>query len=106
MPFPYLWANAQCLWVTFISQSSANGQIENPKIWRTLSYIISESLFYKMDMNEFLSAFCQDSKLSIHDICRFLGYFQPQDGKPALWELDSDYYLHVSGIGDDLVPDR
>ncbi|CAI9106303.1 OLC1v1005431C2 [Oldenlandia corymbosa var. corymbosa] len=32
----------------------------------------------------------------------FLGYFQPQEGKPALWELDSDYYLHVSGIGDDL----
>ncbi|XP_047325430.1 phosphatidylinositol-3-phosphatase SAC1 [Impatiens glandulifera] len=35
----------------------------------------------------------------------FLGYFQPQEGKPALWELDSDYYLHVSGIGDDLVPE-
>ncbi|CAA0827794.1 Phosphoinositide phosphatase SAC1 [Striga hermonthica] len=35
----------------------------------------------------------------------FLGYFQPQEGKPALWELDSDYYLHVSGIGDDLLPD-
>ncbi|GFP81397.1 phosphoinositide phosphatase sac1 [Phtheirospermum japonicum] len=29
----------------------------------------------------------------------------PQEGKPALWELDSDYYLHVSGIGDDLMPD-
>ncbi|KAF4366387.1 hypothetical protein F8388_018835 [Cannabis sativa] len=36
----------------------------------------------------------------------FLGYFKPQEGKPALWELDSDYYLHVSGIGDDLFPDR
>lgn len=36
---------------------------------------------------------------------RFLGYFQPREGKPALWELDSDYYLHVSGIGDDLIPD-
>ncbi|OVA11474.1 Synaptojanin [Macleaya cordata] len=35
----------------------------------------------------------------------FLGYFQPQEGKPALWELDSDYYLHVSGIGDEPVPD-
>ncbi|KAM0946408.1 putative SAC domain, polyphosphoinositide phosphatase Fig4 [Dioscorea sansibarensis] len=35
----------------------------------------------------------------------FLGYFQPQDGKPALWELDSDYYLHVLGIGDEPVPD-
>ncbi|KAG2691276.1 hypothetical protein I3760_08G002000 [Carya illinoinensis] len=34
----------------------------------------------------------------------FLGYFQPREGKPALWELDSDYYLHVSGIGDDLFP--
>lgn len=38
-------------------------------------------------------------------IFRFLGYFQPQEGKPALWELDSDYYLHVSGIGDDLIPE-
>ncbi|XP_028792327.1 phosphoinositide phosphatase SAC1 isoform X2 [Neltuma alba] len=36
----------------------------------------------------------------------FLGYFQPQEGKPALWELDSDYYLHVSGIGDDLISDK
>lgn len=36
---------------------------------------------------------------------RFLGYFQPQEGKPALWELDSDYYLHVSGIGDDFIPE-
>lgn len=33
----------------------------------------------------------------------FLGYFQPQEGKPALWELDSDYYLHVSGIGDEPI---
>ncbi|KAI9120557.1 hypothetical protein K1719_007590 [Acacia pycnantha] len=32
----------------------------------------------------------------------FLGYFQPQEGKPALWELESDYYLHVSGARDDL----
>ncbi|KAJ7949684.1 Phosphoinositide phosphatase family protein [Quillaja saponaria] len=36
----------------------------------------------------------------------FLGYFQPQEGKPALWELDSDYYLHVYGIGDELFPDK
>ncbi|RDX98675.1 Phosphoinositide phosphatase SAC1 [Mucuna pruriens] len=34
------------------------------------------------------------------------GYFQPQEGKPALWELDSDYYLHVSGIGDDVIPEN
>nr|CAB3479686.1 unnamed protein product [Digitaria exilis] len=31
----------------------------------------------------------------------FLGYFQPQEGKPALWELDTDYYLHVTTAGDD-----
>ncbi|KAH7445222.1 hypothetical protein KP509_02G113200 [Ceratopteris richardii] len=31
----------------------------------------------------------------------FLGYFQPQESKPALWELDSDYYLHVGSYGDD-----
>ncbi|XP_010535227.1 PREDICTED: phosphoinositide phosphatase SAC1 [Tarenaya hassleriana] len=36
----------------------------------------------------------------------FLGYFQPQEGKPALWELDSDYYLHVSGIGDEIFPEK
>ncbi|KQJ94805.1 phosphoinositide phosphatase SAC1 [Brachypodium distachyon] len=35
----------------------------------------------------------------------FLGYFQPQEGKPALWELDTDYYLHVTTAGDDLVSD-
>ncbi|KAI8531088.1 hypothetical protein RHMOL_Rhmol11G0110500 [Rhododendron molle] len=39
-----------------------------------------------------------------HHAVRHTGYFQPQDGKPALWDLDSDYYLHVSGIGDDLIP--
>ncbi|XP_028761182.1 phosphoinositide phosphatase SAC1-like [Neltuma alba] len=32
----------------------------------------------------------------------FLGCFQPQEGKPALWELESDYHLHVSGAGNDL----
>ncbi|BBM99160.1 phosphatidylinositol 3,5-bisphosphate 5-phosphatase [Marchantia polymorpha subsp. ruderalis] len=31
----------------------------------------------------------------------FLGHFQPKEGKPALWELDSDYYLHVGGYGDE-----
>ncbi|CAL9085851.1 unnamed protein product [Musa textilis] len=35
----------------------------------------------------------------------FLGYFQPQEGKPALWELETDYYLHVARIGDEAVPD-
>lgn len=41
-----------------------------------------------------------------NDLCRFLGYFQPQEGKPALWDLDSDYHLHVSGFLDDLMPER
>lgn len=36
----------------------------------------------------------------------FLGYFQPQEGKPALWELDSDYYLHVGGNGDEAITDN
>lgn len=36
----------------------------------------------------------------------FLGYFRPKDGKPALWELDSDYYLHVVGVGDDVISDK
>ncbi|KAI3523958.1 hypothetical protein L1887_02504 [Cichorium endivia] len=33
-----------------------------------------------------------------------LNIFVPHEGKPGLWELDSDYYLHVCGIGDDVVP--
>ncbi|GFP81393.1 phosphoinositide phosphatase sac1 [Phtheirospermum japonicum] len=34
-----------------------------------------------------------------------ISYFpSPKKEKRALWELDSDYYLHVSGIGDDLMP--
>ncbi|KAL1824923.1 hypothetical protein ACET3Z_011701 [Daucus carota] len=36
----------------------------------------------------------------------FLGYFKPQEGKPALWELDCDYYLHVTGIGEDVIPTK
>lgn len=28
-------------------------------------------------------------------LCRFLGYFQPQQDKPALWELDSDQHYTV-----------
>nr|XP_024397678.1 phosphoinositide phosphatase SAC1-like isoform X3 [Physcomitrium patens] len=35
----------------------------------------------------------------------FLGHFRPQEGKPALWELDSDYYLHVAGCEDELSKD-
>jgi hypothetical protein len=33
----------------------------------------------------------------------FLGHFQPQEGKPALWDLESDYYLHVGGRGEESV---
>ncbi|GLU16361.1 hypothetical protein SLE2022_327990 [Rubroshorea leprosula] len=36
----------------------------------------------------------------------FLGYFKPQEGKPALWELESDYCLHISGISDGFFPDK
>ncbi|KDP42390.1 hypothetical protein JCGZ_02447 [Jatropha curcas] len=35
----------------------------------------------------------------------FLGFFRPQEGKPALWELDTDYYLHVAGIQEDPDPE-
>lgn len=37
----------------------------------------------------------------LHDmyLSRFLGHFQPQQGKPALWELDSDQH-HNIGIHD------
>ncbi|KAI5594241.1 hypothetical protein POPTR_003G071300v4 [Populus trichocarpa] len=33
----------------------------------------------------------------------FLGHFQPQQGKPALWELDSDQHCDVGRRGPDLV---
>lgn len=36
-------------------------------------------------------------------LSRFLGHFQPQEGKPALWELDSDQHHKVGGRGPDLV---
>lgn len=32
-----------------------------------------------------------------------MGHFQPQQGKPALWELDSDQHHNVRGHGPDLV---
>ncbi|KAF1002698.1 hypothetical protein AG4045_008304 [Apium graveolens] len=36
----------------------------------------------------------------------FLGYFKPQEGKPTIWDLDSDYYLHVTGIEDKITPGK
>lgn len=32
-------------------------------------------------------------------LCRFLGHFQPQQGKPALWELDSDQHCDAGRNG-------
>lgn len=32
-------------------------------------------------------------------LCRFLGHFQPQQGKPALWELDSDQHYPAGRNG-------
>lgn len=31
--------------------------------------------------------------------CRFLGHFQPQQDKPALWELDSDQHYGMGRNG-------
>jgi hypothetical protein len=31
--------------------------------------------------------------------CRFLGHFQPQQGKPALWKLDSDQHYSIGRQG-------
>ncbi|CAI8598476.1 unnamed protein product [Vicia faba] len=33
----------------------------------------------------------------------FLGHFQPQQGKPALWELDSDQYCDIGSHGPNLA---
>ncbi|KAI4329045.1 hypothetical protein L6164_021351 [Bauhinia variegata] len=35
----------------------------------------------------------------------FLGHFQPQHGKPALWELDSDQYYNVGKQGPNFADD-
>lgn len=34
-----------------------------------------------------------------NNLCRFLGHFQPQQGKPALWELDSDQHCDAGRNG-------
>ncbi|CAA0821172.1 Phosphoinositide phosphatase SAC2 [Striga hermonthica] len=36
----------------------------------------------------------------------FLGHFQPQQGKPALWELDSDQYYDVRSRGSDFAEEN
>ncbi|CAJ1972730.1 unnamed protein product [Sphenostylis stenocarpa] len=35
-----------------------------------------------------------------------INLYYSSEGTPALWELDSDYYLHVSGVEDDLIPEK
>lgn len=32
-------------------------------------------------------------------LSRFLGHFQPQQGKPAIWELDSDQHYDAGRYG-------
>lgn len=68
--------------------------MDNTILYFTLSYYLLPFLRYLTKTLIFF--FC--------GLIRFLGYFKPQEGKPALWELDSDYYLHVSGL-DDLLLD-
>ncbi|MFS7981108.1 putative SAC domain, polyphosphoinositide phosphatase Fig4 [Helianthus anomalus] len=36
----------------------------------------------------------------------FLGHYQPQIGRPALWELDSDQHFNVGGQGSNLSVER
>ncbi|KAG8380206.1 hypothetical protein BUALT_Bualt07G0169300 [Buddleja alternifolia] len=36
----------------------------------------------------------------------FLGHFQPQQGKPALWELDSDQHYNVGGRASDFAEEN
>ncbi|XP_038708878.1 phosphoinositide phosphatase SAC2-like isoform X2 [Tripterygium wilfordii] len=43
--------------------------------------------------NAYMDAEKQDA------INMFLGHFQPQKGKPALWELDSDQHYNVGALG-------
>ncbi|KAL2539056.1 Phosphoinositide phosphatase SAC2 [Abeliophyllum distichum] len=47
--------------------------------------------------NAYMDAEKQDS------INIFLGHFQPQQGKPSLWELDSDQHYNVGRRGSDFV---
>lgn len=37
---------------------------------------------------------------------RFLGYYQPQQGKPALWELDSDQHYDLGKRFPDLIDEN
>ncbi|KAL8138642.1 hypothetical protein V2J09_004643 [Rumex salicifolius] len=32
------------------------------------------------------------------DLSRFLGHFQPEAGRPALWELDSDHHYRIGSL--------
>ncbi|KAL3632098.1 suppressor of actin mutation [Castilleja foliolosa] len=50
--------------------------------------------------NAYMDAEKQDS------INVFLGYFQPQQGKPALWELDSDQHYDVRRRGSDFAEEH
>ncbi|KAF2290939.1 hypothetical protein GH714_016964 [Hevea brasiliensis] len=57
-----------------------------------------------MDMYQSMGMLLPNNMVALLLTILFLGYFRPQDGKPALWELDTDYYLHV-GIKEDLDPE-
>lgn len=37
---------------------------------------------------------------------RFLGHYQPQIGKPALWELDSDQHYDVGSRGSNFFVEK
>lgn len=54
------------------------------------------------------SALISHSLLNLHVLItftlnRFLGHFQPQLGKPSLWELDSDQHYNVGRHGSHFV---
>ncbi|CAN6887202.1 unnamed protein product [Brassica oleracea] len=46
--------------------------------------------FLKSIQRYYSNTYTDDEKQDAINL--FLGYIQPQDGKPALWELDSDYF--------------
>ncbi|KAK9075776.1 hypothetical protein SSX86_004105 [Deinandra increscens subsp. villosa] len=57
--------------------------------------------FFRTLQRYYNNAYMDAEKQNAIDV--FLGHFQPQDGRPEVWELDSDQHLSVHRNGQSLV---
>ncbi|KAL5698534.1 hypothetical protein ACHQM5_029561 [Ranunculus cassubicifolius] len=72
--------------------SPAHNKVFSEKRGESKAAILSQEIFRNVQRfysNAYMDAEKQDA------INLFLGYFQPEEGKPALWELESDQHLNV-----------